>query len=667
MYVSGPLLRKVPMLLFKSNHSKALVLVFFYFFSVDIGLSAIDSEEKKVIENVILAVGSGQWKTADNLAKKLNEPAVKTFIKWVKLREGIGLIEDYQFFLNKYAHWPGLQILRQKGEAKILKKTEPQKIITYFKIFPPSTGFGSMGLIDAYKKLNNDAAAFEEIKRAWFKLSFKNNELRIFLKNYSNVIIPFVNARSEFLLWNGMTREANHILPYLSKDDQALAKARIALRQQNYGVDLLIKNVPPDLKSNSGLAYERFLWRIKKGRSEGAMEILEKQSISKLTLSIPSKWSRKRRDYARQAMRDNKPELAYFLASNHFVSGGSDYADLEWLSGYISLRKLKNPPQAVFHFNNFLNEVKTPISLGRAGYWLGRAYEESNEFRLAKYYFRLGAQNQSSFYGQLSAEKIGVKLESSLVLFKFNKKISIETFEKNDIFRLAIILHESNADILSKRFFLHFAKSLNVHEHRQLANYLLNIKSEFLALAIAKQAATEGRIYPNAYYPVHELAKSSWTVRPEILLAIARHESEFNSRAKSGAGARGFMQIMPGTAKRVAADLNYKYSSKRLNTDWRYNVELGAEYLNYLLHKYEGSFLLSFGAYNAGPSRMDGWIKRYGDPRNKDVDYVDWIEHIPFNETRNYIMRVLEGMLIYRAKLNDNMTVPIEIRLTRGD
>ena len=667
MYVSGPLLRKVPMLLFKSNQSKVLALVFLFLFSVDIGLSASLSEEKKVIENVILAVGSGQWKTAESLSEKLNEPEVKTFINWAKLREGVGSFEDYQFFLNEYAHWPGLRILRQKGEAKILKKTEPQKVIAYFKNFPPSTGFGATSLIDAYEKLNNNKAAFKEIKRAWSKLSFEKNEFSIFITKHGSVTLPFVNERSEFLLWNGMTREANRILPYLSKDDQALAKARIALRQQNYGVDFFIKKVPPDLKSNSGLAYERFLWRVKKGRSEGAIENLEKQSISKLTLNIPSKWSRKRRDYARQAMRDNKPELAYFLASNHFVSGGSDYADLEWLSGYISLRKLKNPSQAISHFNNFLNEVKTPISLGRAGYWLGRAHEENNELRLAKYYFRLGAQNQSSFYGQLSAEKIGAKLENSLVSFKTNKAISIEEFAKNDIFRLAIILYESNADILSKRFFLHFARSLNVHEHWQLANYLLKIKSEFLALAIAKQAATEGRIYPNAYYPVHELAKSSWKVKPEILLAIARRESEFNSRAKSGAGARGFMQIMPGTAKRVAADLNYKYSLKRLNTDWRYNVELGAEYLNYLMLKYEGSFLLSFGAYNAGPSRMDGWIKRYGDPRNKDVDYVDWIEHIPFNETRNYIMRVLEGVLIYRAKLNDNAIVPVKIRLTRAD
>ena len=653
------------MLLFKSNQSRALVLVFFYFFSVDVGHSASLVAEKKVMKNLILAVDREQWKTAEELSKKLNEPAVKTFISWVKLRKGFGSFGDYQFFLSNYSHWPGLQILKQKGEAKISKKTTPKEVITYFNNSQPSTGFGAMCLINAYQKIHNNDAAVREIKRAWSELSFKKNEFTFFITTHGSLTVPFVNERSEFLLWNGMTREAKRLLPYLSKDTQALAKARISLRQQNYGVDVLIKKVPPNLKSDPGLAYERFLWRVKKGRSEGAKEILTEQSISKSTLSVPSKWSRKRRDYARQAMRDNKPELAYFLASNHFVLGGSDYADLEWLSGYISLRKLNKPAQAIAHFNNFLNAVKTPISLGRAGYWLGRAHEEINELRLARYYYRLGAQNQSSFYGQLSAEKIGAKLESSLVSSEINTEISIEKFDKTDTFRLAVLFYESNADILSKRFFLHFAEGLNVHEHRQLADYLLNQKSEFLALAIAKQAATEGRIYSNTYYPVHELAKLSWKIRPEILLAIARRESEFNLRAKSGAGARGFMQIMPGTAKKVSADLNYKYSSKRLTTDWEYNVELGAEYLNYLMGKYDGSFLLSFGAYNAGPTRMDSWVKRYGDPRNKDVDYIDWIEHIPFNETRNYIMRVLEGVLIYRAKLHDNMNSPVKIRLTR--
>ena len=160
------------------------------------------------------------------------------------------------------------------------------------------------------------------------------------------------------------------------------------------------------------------------------------------------------------------------------------------------------------------------------------------------------------------------------------------------------------------------------------------------------------------------MASLSLKVAPEIALAVARRESEFNSNAVSRAGARGLMQLMPSTAKKVADELNLKYSLKRLNTDWKYNVELGSEYMHFLLGKYDGSLLLALGAYNAGPSRMDGWIKKYGDPRQKGIDYVDWIEHIPFNETRNYIMRVMEAFLIYRIKLNYKSPQPIKIELS---
>jgi soluble lytic murein transglycosylase len=487
------------------------------------------------------------------------------------------------------------------------------------------------------------------------------------LKKNSEITKPLINTRIDFLLWNGMVGDANLLLPYLSKDRQRLVRARLALLKQDYGVDLLIKNIPANLKSDAGLAYDRFLWRAKKGRSNDAIDILKQQSLSGSNLKYPNKWSRKRRDYVRQAMRDNQPELAYFLASNHFLTSGSDYADLEWLAGYISLRKLKKPAQAIAHLNNFLNAVKTPISLGRAGYWLGRAYETSDNKQLADYYYRLGAQYQISFYGQLSAERIGAKFDRSLVLEEANPVTSLKFFESSDIFRIALLLYHSGEVILAKRFFLHFAIYLNANDHRQLATYLLNIESDFLALSLAKQAASYGKVYSEAYFPLHKLANSNWKIDGDILLAVARRESEFNPKARSSAGARGLMQIMPATAKQLTSNLGYKYSLDRLGSDWQYNLELGAEYLDHLLQRYDGSLLLSFGAYNAGPTRMDKWIKRYGDPRNNNTNFVDWIEHIPFNETRNYIMRVLEGVLVYRAKLYYEKNLPVEIRLTNFD
>ena len=655
------------MILSNQKFVYSLIVTFFYFVSTNIAVPANSVVEVANMKNLLKAIRNGQWQNVETLSENVNEPAAKTFVTWMKLREGIGSFEDYFLFLTHHKDWPGLRMVSIKGESKITEEIPPEKVVEYFEHFSTSTGYGSMRLIKAYVRLKDNESAKKELVHAWTKLSINKSEFEFFLKKNSEITKPLINTRIDFLLWNGMVGDANLLLPYLSKDRQRLVRARLALLKQDYGVDLLIKNIPANLKSDAGLAYDRFLWRAKKGRSNDAIDILKQQSLSRSNLKYPNKWSRKRRDYVRQAMRDNQPELAYFLASNHFLTSGSDYADLEWLAGYISLRKLKKPAQAIAHLNNFLNAVKTPISLGRAGYWLGRAYETSDNKQLADYYYRLGAQYQISFYGQLSAERIGAKFDRSLVLEEANPVTSLKFFESSDIFRIALLLYHSGEVILAKRFFLHFAIYLNTNDHRQLATYLLNIESDFLALSLAKQAASYGKVYSEAYFPLHKLANSNWKIDGDILLAVARRESEFNPKARSAAGARGLMQIMPATAKQLTSNLGYKYSLDRLGSDWQYNLELGAEYLDHLLQRYDGSLLLSFGAYNAGPTRMDKWIKRYGDPRNNNTNFVDWIEHIPFNETRNYIMRVLEGVLVYRAKLYYEKNLPVEIRLTNFD
>ena len=193
---------------------------------------------------------------------------------------------------------------------------------------------------EAFEELNLKDNVSKEINRAWLNLALERQEFNFFKKKYRNKTILIASERIDFLLWNGMTSQAKRVINYLDKDIRTLAKARISLRSQSYGVDSLISKVPANLKEDPGLAYERFIWRARKGRIDSATEILKTHSQSKETLKFPLKWSRKRRDYARQAMRDNKSELAYYLASNHFVSGGSDYADLEWLAAvsYTHLR-----------------------------------------------------------------------------------------------------------------------------------------------------------------------------------------------------------------------------------------------------------------------------------------------------------------------------------------
>ncbi|MEO0915138.1 MAG: lytic transglycosylase domain-containing protein, partial [Pseudomonadota bacterium] len=266
------------------------------------------------------------------------------------------------------------------------------------------------------------------------------------------------------------------------------------------------------------------------------------------------------------------------------------------------------------------------------------------------------------FYGQLAAERAGLPMDTTMA-----SKAALPGWKGRDFVasgpvRAAFLLREAGEHQLMQRFLLHVEERLDVENSAALASLSLALDRPFAALKIAKRQARKGVILPEAYYPVTELARQSGPVRPELAKAIARQESELNPFAISPAGARGLMQLMPATAKRVAADLDLPYELARLTSDPAYNSRLGTTYLAQMMQRYGNSVLLAAAAYNAGPHRVDRWIAEYGDPRRADVDTIWWIENIPFRETRNYVMRVLESLHVYRMRIDG---APRQIGLSR--
>jgi soluble lytic murein transglycosylase len=624
-------------------------------------------EDGDLLATAFAAVNSADWVTADHYAEQMFDPIGSVLVTWQRLRRGEGHWEEYVDFLSEHHDWPGLKRLRRLGEAAIPPNHTPAEVRAYFKDQLPQTGTGSLRLTEALAAQGRTADARAEAKRAWTTLTLKQHEMTGLLTKFSGSLSRDHQKRLEFLLWNGHTREASRMLALVTPDQQKLAEARIALQRASKGVDTVIKAVPAHLQNDGGLAYDRFQWRVKKGRWDDAQKLLVEQSADVKQLGLPEKWGPRRRGFARRAMRMGETELAYWLASQHGLSSGSDYADLEWLAGFISLTKLNTPEQAIVHFRNHLKSVKTPVSLGRAGYWIGRAEEKIRDFDAAVDAFTLGAKYQTSFYGQLSAEKIGAKPDQRLT-----GKIDIpnwreSTLANSSVVKAAILLHHAQEQNLMRWFLSHVAETTNEVETAQLAELALEYDRPFVALGVAKEAAKRGFVIPKSYFPVTELARYSVDVDPEVAMAIARRESELNPEAVSPVGARGLMQVMPGTARQVAGEIGVEYSKNRLTTDWRYNAKLGTAYLGGLLDIYEGSFVLAFAAYNAGPSRVDQWIETYGDPRDSLIDQVDWIEHIPYRETRNYVMRVIESLHVYRMRLSGEVE-PIRLTqdLTRG-
>ncbi len=613
------------------------------------------------------AIENRDWVTADHYASQISDPVGGDLVTWERLRAGEGDWSEYRSFLKGHSNWPGLKRLRRKGEAVIPHGANASHVRAYFKTQLPQTGAGSLRLAAAYAAVGRDGQARTEAIRAWIEMSLKEQDEIALYAKYKGVLKQYNLRRLDNLLWRGLTREAGRMLDRVSSGHVKLAQARIGLQRASKNIDAKILAIPKNLQSDPGLAYDRFQWRVKKGRWDDAQELLAMQTGSIKKLGRPEAWASRRRGFVRRAMRAGNTDLAYWLASQHGLTEGSDFADLEWLSGYISLTQMNAPKQALGHFVNFKGAVNSPISLGRAGYWLGRTYEALGQKKKATAAYGEGAKYQTSFYGQLAAEKRGAAPDELLTGKQKTPDWRRAKFINSSVIRAGVLFHYVDDQAHMRWFFTHVADGLDKIGLSQLADLALYLDRPNVALAVAKQAAKRGIILPKSYFPVTDLATYSVDIAPEIAMAIARRESELNESAISPAGARGLMQIMPATARKVSKDIGVKYSKARLTSDWRYNAQLGTAYLGGLLELFDGSYILAFAAYNAGPNRAEAWVEKFGDPRDSLVDQVDWIEHIPYRETRNYVMRVIESLHVYRARLTGK-TPPLQLTLdlTRG-
>ncbi|WP_309666999.1 lytic transglycosylase domain-containing protein [Tabrizicola sp.] len=570
-------------------------------------------------------------------------------IDWQRLRAGEGRLGDYEAFLARRPDWPGLPLLKEKGEEAVARSTDPARVIAYFGNDLPETGKGAVALVAALQATGQAAKAETEAMRAWADLPFAAEDEAAMLALAPDAVGFVHTMRMDNLLWSGRRAEAERMLPRMPEDWQALARARIALRAEGKGVTGLVGAVPKALASDPGLAFERFQWRMKKDLYDDALALILERSDSAETLGRPEAWAERRAVLARWLIRQNRPAEAYKVASRHRLTEGSAYADLEFLSGFVALRKLNDPATALKHFAHLKAGVSTPISLARALYWQARAEEAAGQDATATY--QAAAQHQTAYYGLLAAEKLGLALDADLLADTRPPDWRQADFARSSVLEAAFLLLKVGDLTLAKRFILHLAEGMPDAELAQLADMALSIDEPHIAVLIGKAAAERGLILPRAYFPVPGFVPDDLSVSRALALAIARRESEFDPAARSSADARGLMQVLPGTAKLMAKKLGKAFEAGKLLTDPAYNVAMGAAYLAEMAEEFGPSVALIASGYNAGPGRPRRWITEFGDPRRADVDIVDWVETIPFTETRTYVMRVAEGVVIYRAKL----------------
>ena len=611
------------------------------------------------------AMRTGNWDSAAILAARDGQVAADV-IEWHRLRAGRGTYAEARDFLARRPDWPGEEYLRKQTEEAVIEQPASD-ILAFFSAMAPQTPRGVLAHAKALIDSGQRGEAEANLVLAWRTMPMNATSQALFIDAHGSLLAPHHAARLEEMLWQREHSEARQMFDLVSSADKALAETRIALQKLESDVNTKIDALPAVKADAPGLAHDRFEWRIRKGFRDEAKDLLLQRSTSAAALGQPQAWSNRRRAMARDEMRNGDPQIAYKIASQHFLTSGSDFADLEWLSGYLALRFLKDPVTALGHFQKHDGAVESPISQGRAGYWQGRALEAMGDAEGAAKAYAMGAKFQTSFYGLLAAERGGIPFDEKLKGTPPAQDWRTSPLARAPLFEAGLLLQASGELSTAERFWTHLTEQLVPDDVALLGQAAIDVGRPHLAVMIGKRAAQRGLEVPAPYYPLHALAERDLPMATEMTLAIARRESEFDPDVQSGVGARGLMQIMPATAKDVARDLGIssQHTTDRLTADPVYNARLGATYLSQMAGQFDGNVAMMSAAYNAGPSRPRRWMSTYGDPRKGEIDIVDWIEMIPFRETQNYVMRVTESLPVYRARLGkDPLPIPFSEELT---
>ncbi|MEX2455310.1 MAG: lytic transglycosylase domain-containing protein [Rhodospirillaceae bacterium] len=612
-------------------------------------LSATDA---KLYSSAFAAASSGQWSRAHDLAAGAGTRLPAKVLHWLDMTRP-GTTRDFEeiaAFHEANSDWPYSYTLRRRAEEAMTDRTPDRRVLSWFASQAPITTDGRVRLIDALFAGGQAERARALIRETWIESSFGATQERQFLAKYRGHLTAADHARRlDRLLWDGSHVQAERAVKLVDSPTRNLAMARISLRAFRSGVDWHIQQVPASLQQDFGLLYERARWRRRKGREDETYDILKDVPP---TAPYAELWWTERAITARRLLEKGHVSEAYRIVAANGLTEGANFAEAEWLAGWISLRFLREPKQALEHFERIRAAVSYPISKSRAAYWAGRAANDAGDRGAATAYFVEASEHDTTYYGQLAAAMLGRNIALRTIEVR-PAPDDVAAFNADERVRIVAMLNQIGAADHVRPFVDALVDNDRIVSHELTALLAMRIGRRDLAVRAARKAYLAGAALPSVAYPVMDIPGG----RPEQALvhAIARQESNFDPAAVSHAGALGLMQLMPATARGVAGKLRVGYSVGKLTEEPDYNIRLGSAYLGQMLERFDGSYILAIAAYNAGPNAAARWVREYGDPRTGGADPIDWIETIPYRETRNYVQRVLENLQVYRARLGDGM------------
>lgn len=612
-------------------------------------------------------VHADRWDEADAAAAQLPDPVARKLVTYFRLLApgAAGAAEITQFMATS-PDWPFQATLARRRDEALAAEPDDAVALAQCDRSPPAADAAMLRCATAYAAAGRADAATAMLRRAWIDGPDEAAWEAQFLLQYNP---PLTRSdqwqRFDRLAWTDTTG-AERQVARLDPADQPRARARLSFRRDDANAPALLAALPAAQRTDPGLVLEEARYLRRAGEEAAAMALWTSAGSTAERAAPPERQAafwRERDILARRRLSLNDAAGAYAVVNGQPQGPTGQDIDAEFLAGFIALRRLNDPASATRHFQALAAASKAAITQGRAHYWLGRTAAARGDAAGAKAEYAKAAAWTTTFYGQLAALALGDDAAALIARIRAahdppaDATLALDLAGR-ELTRAAAYLVSWGEPHRAQPFLLRLDDVIpDPPDHTLAARLAIGFGMPDMAVAIARRAGIEGVMLPDTGWPM--AANVPPGIQPALTLGLIRQESSFDTAVISESGARGLMQLMPATAGTLARQLGMAPSVPALVNDPAFNIRLGTAYLQQMLDEFGGAVPLAVAAYNAGPNRVQQWLATNGDPRGGSVDMIDWLELIPFGETRNYVQRVIENEMIYRAKLNDVLPHPL--------
>ena len=631
------------------------------------------AEDLAAVKQALDLIRAGKNRDATQSARSVGDPLARKLIEWAVLRNEDDNMEfeRYAAFIAANPSWPSIGMFRRKAEAALWQDQLDSNVVRgFFTTAKPVTGKGRLALARVMLAQGDRAGAQHYVREAWRQDALSPDVEKQVLDSFASLLgRDDHKARMDVRFYAEDVDAGTRSAQRLGGAQLAVAKAWAGVMRKTANAGKLLDAVPEEARRDAGYLFARLQSLRRADKIAEAAQLMLTVPRDPHVIHNTDEWWVERRLLARKLLDVGDAQTAYRIASEAVVPVKENArVEHHFTAGWIALRYLNDPATALSHFARIPQAGSHPTSLARASYWQGRATEALGRRDEARGYYERGARYPTAYYGQLARARLGAG-EMALHPAPEPAPDSRATLARLEVVRAADILYTIGERDLIIPMVADLADRADADALAMLAALSARQSDARALLLIGKGALARGLPFDVYAFPIEGLPRypaMGRAVEPHVAYAIARQESGFNPKVVSSANALGLMQVTPGAGRDIAKKHGISFDQKRLLNDPVYNVQFGAAELGDLIESYGGSYILSFAAYNAGRGRVREWIGRYGDPRDGKIDPVDWVERIPFAETRNYVQRVLENMQVYRLRFGGSPRLMIEADLRRG-